>query len=216
MRLKVIALILFLSLTTIGVKVSAQFFPPAPPANDCKAPYFIPNGCQNPYIPGESRGYTADLNCQLVRITRPGSAGASCCPNICVTAEGEIDTTNGTGNEQNPAVFSQLEVFNTTIKINPNNIGTVINILFTTLLGAVSLYAIVRGIYVTGIKRPMAVTPEQIADLNKELTNLIIGVVICWGFIIIIQVIANLLGVGQLNNLDISGGDSGGTVITIN
>ena len=201
MKFKILALILLVSVSLLSVKVSA--------ASDCIAPYFIPNKCQNPYIAGQAEGYTADLNCQLVRITQPGTPAASCCPNICVGPDGkEI------GGKTNPKEFQKLEVFGTTIKINPDNIGTIINILFTTVLGIVSLYAIFRGIYVTGVKRPLAITADQIAEINKELTNLIIGVIICWGFIIVIQVIANLLGVGQLNNLDFSS-DSSGTVITI-
>lgn len=203
MKLKFALLIVFALFITTGFKVSAQA--------DCQAPYYIPSACPSPYMPGVASGYTADLNCQLVKITKPGTPEANCCPNICVTEAGEANY-----GASNPQVFSQLEVFGTTIKINPDNIGTIVNILFTTVLGLVSIYAIVRGIYVTGVKRPMAITPDQIAELNKELSNLIIGVIICWGFIILIQLIANLLGVGQLNSLDISGGESGGTVITIN
>lgn len=178
---------------------------------NCQAPYYIPNACPAPYRPGISGGYTADLNCQLQRITSPGTR---CCPNICVNADGSRQSGTLPG-EGNPELFRSFEVFNTTIRVNPDNIGTIINILFTTVLGFVSLYAIVRGIYVTGVKRTMVSTPDEIAAINQELTNLVIGAIICWGFIIIIQVIANLIGVGQLSNLDISGGDTGGVVITI-
>lgn len=208
MKLKVTVLAILLSTVLVGVKISADSVGSA----SCQAPYYIPSGCNTPYVPGKSPGYTADLNCQLVRITKPGTPEALCCPNICVDANGDKQT--GSGADVVPEV-TNLEVFNTTIRINPNNAGTIINILFTTVLGLVSVYAIVRGLYVTGVKRAMAITPDQIAELNQELTNLVIGVVICWGFIIVIQVVANVLGVGQLNNLDISGGESGGTVITI-
>lgn len=174
----------------------------------CTAPYYIPSACKTPYVPGRSAGYTADLNCQLERISNPASR---CCPNYCVDSSGEAV---GLSTETNELV-SALEVFNTTIKVSPDNLGVLINILFSTVLGLVSLYTIIRGIYVTGVKRPMATSADDIANLNKELTNLIIGAVICWGFIILIQVVANLFGVGQLNSLDISGGEGGGTVIVI-
>lgn len=176
----------------------------------CQAPYYIPSACPTPYRPGVSGGYTADLNCQLLKLTDPGN---KCCPNICVNSNGESPENSLAAD--NPELFSKLEVFNTTIRVNPDNIGTIINILFTTILGLVSLYAIIRGFYVAGVKRPMVIDADSIAGINKELTNLIIGAAICWGFIIIIQVIANLIGVGQLSNLDISGGESGGTVVTI-
>lgn len=202
MKLKALLFIVITIILSSGIKLSAQ-------STDCIAPYFIPDDCSVPYVPGKSGGYTADLNCQIVRITKPGTDEAKCCPNICVNENGDRVSA------QLPSEITQTEVFGTTIRINPDNSGTIINILFTTILGLVSVYAIVRGIYVTGVKRPMAITPDQIAEINKELTNLIIGVVICWGFIILIQVVANLLGVGQLNNLDISGGESGGTIITI-
>lgn len=176
-------------------------------ASQCTAPYYIPSGCESPYVPGQRAGYTADLNCQLEKLVNPGS---DCCPNICVDRSG-----NPSVSVDNPDLFWDLEVFGTLIRINPENTPVLVNILFTTALGIVSLYVIIRGIYVTGVKRPMAITPEEIAEINKELTNLVIGAIICWGFIILIQVVANLLGVGSLGSLDFSGGSSG-SVITIN
>jgi len=201
MKLKIFLLTFISFVLFTSLKVDA--------ATDCVAPYFIPDACGVPYVPDKSPGYTADLNCQIVRITKPGTPEANCCPNICVDASGNrVSTTL-------PTEVTQTEVFGTTIRVNPENSGTIVNILFTTVLGLVSIYAIIRGIYVTGIKRPMVIEAEKIAEINKELTNLVIGVIISWGFIILIQVVANLLGVGQLNNLDISGGETGGTVITI-
>jgi len=205
MKLKIIPLIFLAASIFSVVCVKAD----TAGSDTCQAPYYIPSSCSNPYIPGKAGGYTADLNCQLVRITKPGTEEAKCCPNICVNASGERVSA------QLPEEIIQLEVFNTTIEINPDNIGTIINILFTTALGLVSLYVIIRGIYVAGVKRPMATTPDDLANLNKELTNLAIGAIICWGFIIIIQVVANLLGVGQLSNLDISGGETGGAIIRV-
>ncbi len=201
MKIKIFLFLVTSLVLASSIKISA--------ATDCVAPYFIPDACAVPYIPGKSPGYTADLNCQIVRITKPGTTEAQCCPNICVDTDGtRISATL-------PTEVTQTEVFGTNIRINPDSAGTIINILFTTVLGLVSVYAIIRGIYVTGVKRPMAIEAEKIAEINKELTNLVIGLIISWGFIILIQVVANLLGVGQLSNLDISGGESGGTVITI-
>jgi hypothetical protein len=195
-------LLTIISFFTIGFVVNAQSG-----SGQCDAPYYIPSACPAPYRPGVSGGYTADLNCQLEKFTDPQS---NCCPNKCVTADGSSNT-----GAQNPDLFWDIDVFGTVMRINPDSTPVFINILFTTVLGLVSLYAIIRGIYVTGVKRTMATTPDEIAEVNKELTNLIIGAALCWGFIILIQVVANFLGVGSLSSLDFSSGDSG-TVIIVN
>jgi hypothetical protein len=180
-------------------------------AGDCAPPYYIPQACPSPYVPGQRGGYTADLNCPLSGFINPEAPG--CCRNKCVDSSGN-SLSGTTTNPENPVEFQRFEVFGTTIRLNPDNIPSLINILFTTALGFVSLYTIARGIYVAGVKRASAQSAEDIANVTKELTNLLIGALIAWGFIIVIQVIAGLLGVGQLNNLDISGGDN--LVVTIN
>lgn len=165
----------------------------------CDAPYYIPSNCPNDYVP--------DLQCINTRLFNPGIL---CCPNKCNNAPSNVcDTVYQT-------YFSQFDIFGTTFKINPNNLPTIINLFITTILGLISIYALLRGIYVAGIKRTQAISPEDIANLNKELTNLVIGFIIAWGFIIIIQIVANILGVGSLSNIDINGGKSGGLVVTIN
>lgn len=187
-------------------------------AASCPPPYYIPTACPSPYIPGQKGGYTADLNCKLENFFTGTSLDttntARCCPNRCVDASGDKVTVSGFWPTSNPSEFRSFEVFGTTIRINPDNIPSLINILFTTALGLVSLYTIARGIYVAGVKRSSAQSAEDIANVTKELTNLLVGALIAWGFIIVIQVVAGFLGVGQLNNLDISGGDN--LVVTIN
>lgn len=175
--------------------------------DSCPAPRFIPTECPTPYRPGRSGGYTADLNCAASKFTNPGN---NCCPNMCVDSGGNPTTTP----EVLPEEYNQFEVFGTTIRVNPNNFGTLVNLAFTTFLGLVSIYVILRGIYVAGVKRPNATTDEEIANISKELTNLVIGFVICWSFIIVIQLVANFLGIGRLTDMDFSGGD-GSLVITI-
>lgn len=173
----------------------------------CQIPRYIPSSCQTPYQPGKSGGYTADLNCTAAKFIDPSN---NCCPNRCVDTQGNAVGTS----EDLPGEYRQFEVFGTSIRINPNNIGTLINLAFTTFLGLVSLYTIVRGIYVAGVKRPNSTNDEDIANISKELINLIIGFVICWSFIIVIQLLANFLGIGKLSDLDFTSG-SGNLVITV-
>lgn len=180
-------------------------------SDDCAAPYYIPKACPSPYVPGQRGGYTADLNCPLSGFL--SAEKRNCCPNKCVSSSGSA-LSGSTTDIENPVEFQKFEVFGTTIRLNPENIPALINILFTTALGLVSLYTIARGIYVAGVKRSSAQSAEDIANVTKELTNLLVGALIAWGFIIVIQVVAGFLGVGQLNNLDISGGDN--LVVTIN
>ncbi len=213
MKKLLLGLILAVSLFNVAsvsyVKAAGQC------SGDCTAPCYIPSACTKAYNPGVSGGYTADINCATKSILDPSilnhSSPKFCCPNKCVDSNGN-DAATATGED---TTFKKFEVFGTTFRVNPNNVGTIINIIMISILGAISVYVLIRGIYVAGIKRTMAVTDEEIANLNKELTNLVIGFIICWGFIIVIQLVANLLGVGSLSNLDISGGNGGGLVVTV-
>ena len=187
-----------LLITPILTRVSA--------ADNCKAPYYIPSSCPEAYIPGTRAGYTADLNCANNRIINPK---IDCCPNMCVNIDG-TPNTKGTLVSQ----VTQFEVFNTTFRVSTDSIPTLINLLISTILGIFSLYTLIRGMFVAGYKRSQATSAEDIANINKDLTNMVIGFALAWGFIILIQIVASALGVGQLSNMDLTS-SSTGTVITI-
>jgi hypothetical protein len=162
---------IFFSLTGI---VSAQ---------DCaEDPYEIPYGCDD--------NYTIDFNCQNRRIMDPSE---TCCIHKC---KDQDDPTAA------PEQLDELEVFGFRIAIDATKkIPVLINLLFTTALGLVSVYTVVVGIYYAGVKRAKATTSEEIESINKTLKQLTLGFIIAWGFIFIVQFVFNLLGLGSLNDM---------------
>jgi hypothetical protein len=151
-------------------------------AQDCgNDPYKIPAGCEN--------NYTVDFNCQNRRIIDPSE---TCCIHICKTS----------GSTAAPEQLDELEVFGFRVAVDASKrIPLFINLAFTTALGLVSAYAVVVGIYYAGVKRARATTSEEIEEVNKTLKQLVIGFIIAWSFIFIIQFIFNLLGLGSLNDM---------------
>ncbi len=165
---------------------------------ECESPTYIPK-CTLVLDPNSGEmvpDYVPDLNCAARKIIDPKF---QCCYNKCRNKSGESVADE----------YLEFVVFNTNFRINPENVPSLINLGFSTFLGIVSVYALFRGIYVAGVKRTEAITPDDIEKLNKELTSLVIGFVIAWAFILIIQIVANILGVGDLSRLDVSS-ESGG------
>jgi len=161
----------------------------------CPPPFYVPPSCTTDFVP--------DLNCQANKISNPDD---KCCPNVCPGSKGEIiDPSSST--------YRKFVIFGTEFRLDPNKVPAVIKVVFQTFLGIVSIYALVRGVYVAGFKRTTVNTPDEIAKINKELTNLVIGFMICWGFILVVQVVGNFLGLGSLNTVSV--GTSGGPVVVI-
>jgi len=85
-----------------------------------------------------------------------------------------------------------------------------------TILGLISLYTLFRGVYLAGFKRTADNNTGDIEKINKEFTNLVIGFVISWSFIFILQLVGGALGLGSLTTLQVKGtGPSSGTTIII-
>lgn len=165
-------------------------------AQDCGAsPYFVPEACPTTYQP--------DFNCQTEKILNPGT---QCCPNIC-------PGDSGVGQPEELEVVTSI--FNNKIGVKSGEqIPTLINLVVTTLLGIVSVYATVMGIYIAGFVRARSTDDAEIAKANKTLGTLIAGFLLAWSFIFIIQVVANFLGLGSLSNLELID-ETNADVITI-
>lgn len=141
-----------------------------------------------------------DFNCINRRFIDPS---VNCCEDVC----------EGTSPVSREPTFDEFEIFGAAIRVREDRkIIALINVGVTTFLGIVSLYALGRGIYIAGIKRPDA-TDDQLTEINRELTNMLIGFAITWGFIIIMQVVSSFLGLGSINELVLFGG---GTNVTVN
>lgn len=153
--------------------------------------------CPDTFIP--------DFNCTNRRIFDPI---VKCCENKCPGATTQTDQA---------VEFSTLISFfgnSLTIK-SAQQIPTLINLAITTVLGLFSVYAIGYGMFVAGFVRAKTTNEEEIVKANKTLITLILGFVLAWGFIIIMQFVANIVGVGSLSNMQFLQENPDGSVVVI-
>lgn len=151
----------------------------------------IPAGCSNP---GE---YEPDYACILSKsLPTPGSSGrVDCCENKCKDDSVAIDTPP----ELN---FFAFEIFNTKVNITYEKIPTIINFIFSTVIGVLAIYAAIRGIYIYAIKLPNTTKDEDIAAVSKEARAILIGFVLALTFLLLTQIIFSVLGLPALNTIN--------------
>lgn len=154
-----------------------------------------PAGCERG-IPTCPAGvdYVPDFKCVLARtIGTPSAADEArvvCCPNKC---QGEDDTTDA---EVQSVIeeYEEFQFFNSWVYISPEKIPAMVNLAISAVIGLLGIYALVRGLYVAAIKRPNAITSDQIAAVNKEFMNLILGFALTFTAIFAVQLVASLFG----------------------
>lgn len=197
---KIIVMVSFFFIFFIFLQnVSAQSYVGDP--GDYAPIFQAPANCPDDFI--------ADLACSRAKVL---NATTVCFENKCPGAPGYGSDASTAGVD----TFQELEVFGAKFYINSSQrIAAIINIGFSTFLGIVSLYALVRGIYVGGFKRAGTTEAETIASANKELVNLIIGFALAWSFIFILQFVMGLLGFGSINELVLVGDQSDNPEIVI-
>ncbi len=158
-------------------------------------PICVPTGCPEDYVP--------DFDCVSKQLLNPADG---CCENKC----------RGEAGQDQPTEFKPLfTFFDTDVRVETGQqIPTLINLVITTFLGLISVYAAVYGIYIAGFVRAKTTDAAEIERVNKILRNLILGFILAWSFIIIIQLVANTLGLGSLNSLELVE-EGGSDVITI-
>ncbi len=148
--------------------------------------------------------FVTDFACVQNKIVNPED---SCCVDIC---------PGGNSSTLDPA-YEQFNIFVTKININSEHkVAALINVTITTVLGAISLYTLFRGFYIAAYKRANTTDSAEIEKITTELKNLVIGFVICWTFIFVMQFVMTLLGIGNLNQLVILGDPNPSNVIIIN
>jgi len=159
---------------------------------DSTNPYCIPN-CE----------YEPDFNCINKLMLDPE---ANCHVNKCV-GESVVEPA---------AAYEKLiSFFGKGIYVeHSQKIPLIINIVISTVLGLVSLYALVVGAYTAAVERVNATEAESIANVNMKLKNIMIGFALSWGFILIMQFFTSLLGLGSLSELQLI--DENAPTITIN
>lgn len=148
--------------------------------------------------------YQTDYNCVQKRIFEPG---VDCCELKCTGESGEGKV------EELEVLF---EIFGRQYGISgADKIPFLINMAISSVLAAISIYAVLYGFYIGAFVRARTTDEAEIEKANKTLVYLIAGFVLAWSFVFIIQIIASLLGWGSLTDLTVID-DTGGTVITIN
>jgi hypothetical protein len=172
---------------------------------EANSPICIPPSCPTDYEP--------DFNCIQKQILDPTAKNPSsaqfCCENKCKDIGGL--PTEDRARQLDPL----FTFFGQTLYVSvAERIPTLINLAITTALGLMSVYTVVYGTYVAGYKRTQTTDPGEIEKISKTLKNLVLGFVLAWSFIFIIQLVASLLGLGSLSNLTLVG-DGGGSTITI-
>jgi hypothetical protein len=178
--MKKIFLVLFALFFTAGVFIGA----PSTVTANIACPDGYPPQCPDDYVP--------DFSCILAKTVNPGGSGrVICCENKC---RNDADTSSGQVDDI-LASYREINFFNTDILLNEKKIPNLINLAFSTVVGLAGLYALIRGIYVAGFKRPNAITSDELQKVNKELTNLLIGFVLTFSFIFIIQLVISILNI---------------------
>lgn len=186
-----IFLLTSLSFFSMNMQLSAQVVGP-----NCPAPDFIPSSCRNDFRP--------DFNCINNKILNPKD---TCCPNICNAVDGvALDP------------LFEINLFQTQIRLNltdPDTIVTLINLVISTVLAIISLFALFKGIYLAAFKLTSTTDKDEMIRIRDNLVSLVKGFALAWGAILIIQLIATLFGLGSLNNITFSNNDETGVRLII-
>lgn len=212
---KKITVTITMLITAIFLVTSLEVY--AQPANtnqtgqgSCEGdPYKIPAQCEDNFV--------IDQECQTIKILSPQSEQArTCCLHKC--KDEQTSVTGNTDNILDQKDLSFLNVFGVRLGLDFSESGrtktitTLINLVITTILGIFSMYALFRGVYLVAIQRPVLIKPEDISKLNKQFTSLIVGFVLAWGIIFIIQVVFAFLGLGSLTDFNFENAANGITI----
>lgn len=200
MKLKIfLSTIFFLSLSVNFVYAQPSY---VSDPNDYADAFHAPVNCPTSFVP--------DLSCTKAKVLRPN---VDCFENKCPSAA-SYDTPSSSASGD---TFDELEVFGVKFYVNSaKRFAAILNILISTFLGVVSMYALLRGIYVGGYIRANTIDANVIASANKEFLNLMIGFAISWGFIFILQFFMSFLGYGSINQLVLFGDQTNNPEIVIN
>jgi hypothetical protein len=191
MKKILVAAVFLVSLFTFSYTVNAQnervCDQPGTLPCDCTPPQGIPTACPTDFEP--------DHLCNIAKIKDPT---VICCPNKCIDAETSVpqpeqDELRRLGN-----------IFGTEVRYTPEKIPSLIQLGISAVLAVVSFYALFRGMFLYAIKRPNTIDASEIANINKEFGNIIIGFVLAWSVIFLVEFVMRILGLPSLSQIDIA------------
>ncbi|BCX13774.1 MAG: hypothetical protein KatS3mg085_306 [Candidatus Dojkabacteria bacterium] len=194
--------IFFLISIIFGSVVYAQGYP-GPNTND-------PNYSRIGSAPENcSDNYVVDFSCQRAKILDPS---VFCYENKCPDVPSYQDAQQGSDD-----TWLSLDAFGARLNIDSGKeIAALINISISTFLGIISIYALVRGVYVAGFKIAGNTEQEKLTEARNEIVQLVLAFVIAWSAIFVLQFVFSLLGLGSINNYILFGDNQQGTQIVIN
>lgn len=177
-------------------------------AESSKPAICIPESCS-----GEGE-YEPDFSCILAKNFSTNKEAVNCCENKCKNAVSNCEVNPNSSGCGILAEFSEFDIFNTKVKITYDKIPTIINLVFSTVLGVLAVYAAIRGIYIYAIKMPNASKDDELAAISKEAKAILIGFVLALSFLFLVQVVFSILGLPAINEINISTtpGESSGDV----
>lgn len=174
----------------------------------CLVPFGIPKQCQD--------SYELDNRCNIAKIIDPE---VDCCINKCKgdpsTAYNPQCPEGATGPDCTVVgVLNSLNIFGTKVQYSADKIPSLIQLVISGTLAVVSFYALFRGMYLYAIKRPNTTDATEVGKINKEFGNIIVGFVLAWSVIFIVEFVMRLLGLPTLTQISFERIDSGDPEVT--
>lgn len=193
--MKKIVLITIVILGLLSATSSRAYALPGDP-DSCIPPFGIPAVCQDNYEP--------DTGCSIAKILNPE---VNCCVNSCKGIPDDYNPCPNGGSGADCEVrntLSTLNIFGTKIQYTPEKVPALIQLAISAALAVVSFYALFRGMFLYAIKRPNTTDAAEVAKINKEFGNIIIGFVLAWSVIFIVEFVMRLLGLPSLSQINVN------------
>jgi hypothetical protein len=121
---------------------------------------------------------------------------------ICCISKCANEQISGSELEQLRVFYRTFNFFGTKVNINTDSLVGWLTLGIQAFLAVVSIIALVKGIKAGVIDVPKG---EELDKVKRDITNTIMGFILAWGAIFIIQIILSVLGIPGLNELVIIG-----------
>jgi hypothetical protein len=131
---------------------------------------------------GACENVQIDFGCQREKLINPQ---ADCQVTYC-------------GDAPSTSTSIDFQVFNVRFQLSGSQgIAQLIYLAFMGFLGVVALAVTVLGVY-AAFRRAQADSEEAVASANKTMRNAIVGLIIIGASLLIVQIVASVLGVGNI------------------
>lgn len=147
--------------------------------------------CQNDEEP------IPDNNCVLQKLFDPTF---QCCELKCPEDESAVQASQ---------VEELINIFGNTIFVpSARRFGVVANMALISVMTGLTAFAFIFGTITAGYRRTQATTEEEIIAVNKTLVRIIVGFILAWSVVIIVNLVTTLFGLGSVADLTVVDEDS--------